>query len=582
MGHDPSVPRQRTGRSCRLIAAVAFATFGVAACATDGPRVAVGADLDRPATPSMDLVSFDDVATEVGLGFRHGAFQWETGPDPMAMMGGGVCWIDYDRDGWLDLYAMNTWSNGEWGRWRDEGALPMSRLYRNDAGRFVDVTEATSAGVETRGNGCVAADLDLDGWTDLYLTTERANVLLWNDSGDGFIDDAESEEPSGTAAFGWHSGASVGDVDGNGWPDLFVAGYTDLNRPITSATKGFPNTHHPEPDLLFLNLGRSGDTRARFREVAGDVGIEPDGPDYGLGSVLSDLDADGDLDLYVANDTTPNQLYENVPGAGGEGFRFVEKGVETGVGDTGAGMGVAAADMDGDGLADLVTTNQLEERHVIVRNASNEGLAFVEDLPIAGLPEFGVGSTGWGTTWIDVDLDTDLDLFVGHGAIPVRDLINDRQLSQLIENLAPQGPHEGFADVTAQVGLVAVGPQLGRGVAAADFDNDGDIDLAMGTIGGHIVLLRNSGAGGTWLEVATPAPSPGTIVTVELADGTRMRRELVVGGSYLSSEDPRAHFGLGGADRADTVTIEWPDGTIVRRSDVEADQILRVERGDAE
>ena len=121
----------------------------------------------------MDLVRFEDVAGEVGLDFRHGAFQWETGPDPTAMMGGGVCWIDYDRDGWLDLYAVNTWSNGEWGRWRAEGGLPSSRLYRNDAGRFVDVTDTTSAGLESRGNGCVAADLDLDGWTDLYVTTER-------------------------------------------------------------------------------------------------------------------------------------------------------------------------------------------------------------------------------------------------------------------------------------------------------------------------------------------------------------------------------------------------------------------------
>ena len=317
-----------------------------------------------------------------------------------------------------------------------------------------------------------------------------------------------------------------------------------------------------------------------LREVAADVGIEPNGPDYGLGSVLSDLDGDGDLDLYVANDTTPNQLYENVPVVGGDGFRFVEQGVVAGVGDTGAGMGVASADVDGDRLPELVTTNQLKERHVVVRNTSTAGLSFVDELAVMGLPDLGVGSTGWGTSWIDIDLDSDLDLFLGHGAIPVQDLVADRELSQVLENVGV-GSGGTFADVTAEVGLVDVGPRLGRGVAPADFDNDGDIDIAMGTIGGDLVLLRNSGAGGTWLEVATASPAPGAIVTVELHDGTRLRREIMVGDSYLSSGDPRAHFGLGGVDRVASVTIRWPDGRSATRSDVSADQIVRIDREDA-
>ncbi len=557
---------------------VAVGLVAAAACGSDGEPLAAGADTDRPALPAMDLVRFDDVAAEVGLDFRHGAFRWETVPDVGAMMGGGLCWIDYDRDGWLDLYAVNTWSNGEWGRWRAEGALPSSRLYRNDAGVFVDVTETAAAGVETRGMGCVAADLDLDGWTDLYVTTERDNVLLWNDGGKRFVDDAVRPEPSGAGVFGWHAGASVGDVDGNGWPDLFVAGYTDLNRPIPSADQGFPNTFEPEPDLLLLNDGPSGGARVRFREVAAQVGIEPLGPDYGLGAVLSDLDLDGDLDLYVANDTTPNQLYENVRVAGGDGFRFVEQGVAAGVGDTGAGMGVASGDADGDGLPELVTTNQLDERHVLVSNVSSDRLSFVDAFAPA---DFGAGSTGWGASWIDVDLDGDLDLFVGQGKIPVRDLVADREVPQLLENVGAASGGTRLVDVTTEVGLSAVGPRLGRGVAAADFDNDGDMDVAMGTIGGDLVLLRNSGAGGTWLEVATKVPAPGTIVTVELDDGSVLRRELGAGGSYLSSEDPRAHFGLGGVDRVASVTVEWPDGVIVTRTDVAADQVVRVEHGDA-
>jgi hypothetical protein len=532
--------------------------------------VADGADVDRPAVASMSTVRFADVAEQVGLDFRHGAFRWETGPDPAAMMGGGLCWIDYDRDGWLDLYAVNTWSNGEWGTWRGEvGELPTSRLYRNDIGRFVDVTDEVGARIETRGNGCVAADLDLDGWTDLYVTTERENVLLWNDDGERFVDDATLDVPSGTAASGWHAGAAVGDVDGNGWPDLFVAGYADLNRPIVSATKGFPNTFEPEPDLLFLNDGPVEGGRVGFRDAAAELGIEPRGADYGLGAVLTDLDLDGDLDLYVAHDTTPNQLYENRLA---DGSGFVEQGVAAGVGDTGAGMGVASGDADGDGLPDLVTTNQLDERHVLVRNASHGRFEFVDATASSGVADFGVGSTGWGTSWVDVDLDGDLDLVAAAGAIPVRDLEADRELATLLENTGA-----GFVDVSEPVGLDAVGPRLGRGLAAADFDNDGDVDLAMGTIGGQLVLLRNSGAGGSWLEVGTTAPQPGLVVTVELADGTVQRRELHVGSSYLSSEDPRVHFGLDGFDTVARVTVMWPGGAVSTYDDVSANRLLTVE-----
>lgn len=552
----------------------------VAACGSDAEPVASGADVDRPDAPAMSLVRLENVAPEIGLDFQHGAFRWGTDPDPAAMMGAGVCWIDYDRDGWLDLYVTNTWSNGQWGQWRKEGALPESRLFRNDIGTFVDVTDKTSAGLETRGNGCVAADLDLDGWTDLYVTTDRENVLLWNDDGDGFIPDADV---SNVDAYGWHSGAAVGDVDGNGWPDLFVAGYADLNRPITGVSKGFPNTFEPEPDLLFLNQGpaddrQPGDPRVVFGESAGAVGIEPDGPDYGLGAVLTDLDLDGDLDLYVANDTTPNDLYVNVPSDDGSVFSLVEQGAELGVGDDGAGMGVASGDANGDGRADLVVTNQLDERHGVWWNTSDpSGLSFEDARPSMGWPDLGAGFTGWGSIWVDMDLDTDLDLFFAHGAIPVRDLTEDREPSLLFENGTSTGAIGEFTDASALVGLDEVGPYLARGAAAADYDNDGDPDLAIGTIGGDLILLRNSGAGGNWLQVATPTPTPGARVTLTLLDGTELVREMHAGSSYLSSEDPRAHFGLGSDDRVAKVDVRWPDGSNTTISDVAANQVIQME-----
>jgi hypothetical protein len=560
----------------RRIAAVALGGVLVAALAGCGAEgsvpIAEGADVGRPPSPSMDLVTFEDVAAEVGLTFEHGAFRWGTSADPAAMMGGGLCWIDYDRDGWLDLFVTNTWSNGEWGRWRQLGALPTSKLFRNEVGRFVDVTDTTSAGLETRAHGCVAADLDLDGWTDLYVTTDRENVLLWNDGGKGFVDGSTE---AGVGTFGWHSGAAVGDVDGNGWPDLFVAGYADVNRRVPSATKGFPNTFEPVSDLLFLNQGPDGGSRVRFREAAADVGLEPDGPDYGLGAVMSDFDGDGDLDLYVANDTTPNQLYENVSRA--DGFEFVEVGAAAGVDDDGAGMGVASGDADFDGRADLVVTNQLQERHGAWWNAAaGGGLRFEDARPSMGQLELGGGATGWGTSWADFDLDTDLDLFLVHGAIPVRDLRQDREFAQLLENGFAGGGEPVFTDVSAMVGLGTAGPFLGRGAAVADYDNDGDLDVAIATIGGPIVLLRNTGAGGHWLIVDPMAPAPGAVVTIELADGTSLRRELIAGSSYLSSEDPRAHFGLGTAEVVASVTVVWPDGSRRTHTDVDADQILSV------
>lgn len=572
------LPR-RVGRSW---IALGLVVIGTVSCGRADP-VAEGADLDRPPVPSMADVRLADVAADVGLDSRHSAFRWGPGPDPVAMMGGGLCWIDYDGDGWLDLYQVDTWSSGEWGRWRSEGSIPRSRLFRNDTGRFVDVTEETGAGVENRGMGCVAADLDDDGWTDLYVTTERENVLLWNDGGRGFTADDDLPAPSGAGVYGWHAGASAGDVDGDGRIDLFVAGYTDLNHPNPSTTRpGFPNPFVGERDVLLLNDGPVGGARARFRDVATEAGIEPDGPDYGLGAELTDLDLDGDLDLHVANDTTPNQLYEN-RGPDPQGIpRFVEIGGPAGVADEGAGMGVASSDLDGDGRPELTVTNQLDELHVLARNTSSDAAVSFTDLrEEAGVPRLGVGRTGWGASWADLDLDGDLDLALAHGAIPVGDLEADREPLMVLEDTSGPGAGPALRDVSATIGLEHVGPVLGRGLAAADYDNDGDVDLAVGTIGSPMVLLRNTGAGGNWLVVALPTPEPGAVVTIRLADGTTQRRELVAGSSYLSSEDPRALFGLGAVERVDEVLVELPDGRTLARTDVAAGQVLELDPAEA-
>lgn len=522
------------------------------------------------------LPSFVDVAEEVGLDFRHGAFRWGMSGDAVAMMGGGVCWLDFDNDGWLDLYVVNSYAVAEAGRWEQEmGGLPRNGLFRNVEGRFEDVSLGSGADLAVRGNGCVAGDLDGDGWTDLYVTTSRFNRLLWN-NGDGSF--TEGSDPAGLATYGWQSAAVVGDVNGDNLPDIFLAGYVDINNQIEGSTMGFPNTHMGQPDLLYLNEGVDASGRATFREVHTIVGLVDSDPDsehaYGLGAAMSDIDNDGDLDLFVANDTNPNRLYINETlsyDPQGIGFRFVERGADARVNDINSGMGVASGDFDGDGRFDLFVTNMGQQLHSVYQNASGESLLFQDATSTIGIPDIGVGWTGWGTTWGDFDNDGDLDLFVANGGVPVVDFATDGMVANLYENV------DGvLGDVSAPAGLTTVGELIARGSAVADYDNDGDLDIAVASIGGDLVLLENRGVTGNWLIVQLEQFAPGAVVTVTLNDGREMVREVPAGSSYLSSEDPRSHFGLGGETHVQRLHIRWPNGHETIFRNVHANQILRV------
>jgi hypothetical protein len=555
----------------------------LAALALGGCLSGSGPDLSafRASSAKPNPLELRDVAQAVGLDFRQGVFRWEVSPDPAAMLGGGICWLDYDGDGWLDLFAVNSYAEREVSRWEGgAGGLPRSALFHNENGKFTDVSADSGAGVAVRGNGCVAADLDLDGHTDLYVTTAGQNVLLWN-NGDGTF--TEGARAAGVGVYGWYGGAAVGDVDRDGRPDLLVAGYTDLNAPRPEATQGFPQTYFGVRDLLFLNEGRERGGHARFREVGRTAGLEVANFEHGLGVLLSDFERDGDLDAYVANDTDPNRMYENVPWPGGAaadpaglGFRFEERAGPAGVADPNAGMGIAGADYDGDGRTDIFVTNAREQGHAVFRSKPPDENDPSYDDVRADLGIDLTGSTGWGTTWADLDLDTDLDLVEVNGEIPVTDLSANRQPVHVYGNLAAQGTPGRFEDIGSQIGLDALNPLLARGESVADYDNDGDLDVAIGTIGGRLVLLRNEHAGGTWLEVSLAGFHPGAEVTVVLPGGPTLRREAHAGSSYLSSEDPRIHFGLGGATRVRSLVVRWPEGGQTRLSDVAANQLVEV------
>ncbi len=513
-----------------------------------------------------------DVAASSGLDFRHGAFRFGISPDPAAMMGGGVCWIDYDGDGWLDLFVVNSYADSDYPGWESHGGLPRSRLYHNVHGHFLDVTKAAGIRLAMRGTGCVAADLDGNGTTDLFVTSasfdparNAYDALLWN-NGDGTF--AEGAKAAGIDEPGWHSGAAAADVNGDGRLDLFVAGYTDVNHALPLSQRGFPANHAGVPDALYLNEGGAG-PHPRFRDVGRAAGLEPHGLDHGLGALFTDVDRDGRPDLYVADDIDPNRLYMNVAVPGdaahdphGLGFRLVERGREAGVADPNAGMGIASGDYSGDGLDDLFVTNSRGQLQAAF--ASRAGLPFTDARPDFA-KALGAKLTGWGDSWADFDLDGSLELAIANGAIPITNLTKDAGQLRILST---------DGGVVEALDAGAAGRRNGRGLAVADYDNDGDPDVAVGSIGGALQLFRDDGARGHWLEVGGLAP--GSIVTATLPDGRAIERETHAGSSYLSSEDPRALFGLGDATLVRELVVRFPGGKVTRMENVDADRLVTV------
>jgi Na+-translocating ferredoxin:NAD+ oxidoreductase RnfD subunit len=503
---------------------------------------ALGTRSSEPAVvqPVRSIAGFRlrNVAPQVGIDFSQGAFRYGVTTDTPAMMGGGLCWLDYNNDGWLDLFVVNSYGEGDIGAYSARGGLPRTALFRNEHGRFTNVTAQSGAGRAVRGEGCVAADFNRDGYTDLYITTAQSDELLWNNGDGTFTEGARSH---GVVSYGWHSGAAVADVNGDGRLDLFVAGYTEAQGAIPGSVAGFPTNHLGVRDLLFLNEGNGPDGRARFREVGKGAGIDPAPYDHSLGAMFTHVN--GRLALYVANDEDPNRLYLVEPGP-----RFVDVAGKTKVADRNAGMGIAAADWTGDGRQDLFVSNSRRQTNAVYESGpsgfSVVGKAFTR--------AFGGTFTGWGDSWVDLNNDGDPELVLASGAIPVTNLAKNAGPVRVVTRV--NGPWASASVLTKL-------RTNGRGVAAADYDNDGRVDVAVNTIGGKLLLLHNTGPTGNWLTVNVQPFSPGAVVTVVDSTGKRHVREVQAGSSYLSSEDPRVHFGLGKAT-VRSLSVRLPDGTI--------------------
>ncbi len=522
-----------------------------------------------PESSALAGTRLTDIAPSLGLDFRQGAFRFGMSNDTKAMMGGGVCFLDYNNDGWQDLFAVNSYASADAPQWEAHGGLPRTALFQNVNGSFEDVSTATHADLPVQGDGCVAADLNDDGHTDLVVTTTSGVDVLWN-TGHGTFTQAQ------LPANGWYTGAAVADVNGDGRPDLFVAGYSDLSQPVQNSLAGFPTSVTGVRDLLYLNDGAG-----RFEEVGARAGLEVAGFRHGLGATFTDVNGDGRPDIYIANDEDPNQLYVNVAWPGGVradpaglGFRFEERASAAGVADPYAGMGVATNVTPGGRLGLFVTNSRNEPSAAYVRTAPGAFASVRRRFD----PALGTAFAGWGTTWVDFANSGTPNLLLTAGAIPVTSLSAD---AEAVRVLAPVGGATGFGNATGVI--AAKGMRLnGRGAAAADVANDGRMDVAINTIGGKLVLLHPSGPGGHWLDVQLSRFAPGAVVTAVLRSGRRLTRVVQAGSSYLSSEDPRVHFGLGAATSLRSLTVRYPwgfkssRGASVRRN-VAVDRVVRIE-----
>ncbi len=554
---------------------------------------------------------FVDVAAASGIDFIYRTGTDSTYPMP-AVMGGGVAVFDADSDGDLDLYLIAPTRASE-----DSG----SRFYQQqDDGRFTDAT--TAAGLDGDGMGAAAGDLDNDGDLDLYMTRVGPDRLLLND-GDGVFTDRS--EAWGAATPGWSSSAALLDFDRDGYLDVYVARYVAFDPERVCSQHGGrrdfcgPTEFEGLSDVLLHNRGGAG-----FEDVSASAGISMVS-DAGLGVVAADFDHNGEMDLYVANDADPNNLWVNQGGAS-----FVDEGVLQGSafnrwGNSEAGMGIATGDADLDLDLDLFVTHLITETNTYYRNLMLPGF---EDATIeSDLGAASLDLTGFGAAFFDADNDGDLDIAVANGAVKRRPsaltppgnpggaLQRHPRTSPGARHRAP-GWHPGilpafwsdyvepnlllinqggrFTDASSELPWTELG--LSRALVPTDLDRDGDLDLVIANLDGHIQLLRNltidpDGPGeetgaANWLQIRAIDPrlnreAIGARITAHTAVGARLLHVLPPG-SYLSAGPATAHLGLGTADSVESFDVVWPDGLAETFDGAAANQVIELIRGEGQ
>ena len=508
---------------------------------------------------------FDEVAAQTGLNFHH--YNGMTGKFYLPeIMGAGVALFDYDNDGDLDVFLVQSAAFEPVSNPRAGG-----RLFRNDLEkqklRFTDVTEKSRIHASGYGMGVAVGDINNDGWPDLYLTNLGSNQMYLN-KGDGTFDDVTKNTTTDDPR--WSTAASFLDYDRDGWLDLIVVNYAEFSltnspncyAPTSARDYCTPRVFRAPGNRLFHNR-RDG----TFEEVTVAAGIDKEFG-HGLGVVAADFDDDGWIDIYVANDGDPNQLWMNQKNG-----TFKNEGLLAGAavnrdGKTEAGMGVDAGDFDGSGTDDIFVTHLMEETNTLFTNV---GAAVFEDRTReTGLGMPGRRFTGFGTSFFDYDNDGWLDLLVVNGAVQLLpELIRKAdpfplgQPNQLFRNTA----NGRFIEIVEQAGPSFQLLEVSRGAAFGDIDNDGDTDVLVTNNNGPARLLVNQlGSRNHWLGLRIVGKNGrdmlGARVDVVVRKNQLLRRRVRTDGSYLSANDPRVLVGLGSTTQVEAVRVRWPDGSL--------------------
>ncbi|MEP6741382.1 MAG: CRTAC1 family protein [bacterium] len=530
----------------------------------------------RTSSMANSVVTFEEIpAKRSGITWVHNNAHSNDHHLPETV-GAGCAFLDFDNDGWMDIYVVNS---GASDFYTPAAPLKNALYHNNHDGTFTDVTDKAGVPGGTFGMGMAVGDYDGDGWPDLYITSYGRNILYHNNRDGTFTDVTDK---AGVAAPGWSTCAVWFDYDNDGKLDLFVSSFVEYDRTknilctddLNKRYYCIPRNYKPRPSHLFHNNGKG-----TFTDVSAEAGIA-EFPGKSFGAVATDVNNDGLMDLFVANDTMPNFLFINK----GNG-KFEEVGLSAGVGysDAGkprSGMGVDSSDYDGDGWQDLFVANIDREFFSLYHNQ--------KDLTFNDEPgEIGPATqllSGWGLKFFDYDNNGIPDLFLVNGHPD--DLIEMRQPRVKYREplLLFQNTGHSFKNVSVQSGTVFSKEFSGRGLAVGDFDNDGDSDVLISNNGEAPVLLRNEGGNrNNWLGlqlIATKSNSAavGAIVTWQ-ANGIKRSRLKNAGGSYLSSNDPREILGIGSASKIVSLEIRWPSGIIDKLSNVPINTYIRVLEG---
>jgi hypothetical protein len=575
------LPRRMYCWISRIVVTLLFAQQLLGQGMSQGPPPPATAKAEK--CKGRPVPQLEDITDQAGIRFQH-----DFSPEAHSIlesMAGGVLLLDYDRDGWLDIYFTNAPTVEE----ALQGKKARGALYHNNHdGTFTDVTEKAGIGKPCYAMGGAVGDYNNDGWPDIYVTCYGGNVLYRN-NGDGSFADVTKQ--ASVADGRWSTGAAFADYDGDGFLDLMVSNYVDLDlhhlptfgSAMTCRFMGInvqcgPRGLKGSGDSLFHNNGDG-----TFSDVSKKAGVDDPNGYYGLGVIWADFNSTGRPDIYVANDSTAGYLYRNE----GNG-KFTEIGMESGtaLGEDGheqAGMGVSVGDYLHTGRPALVVTNFALDNTPLYRNGGNWDFQEVSYTAGVGLPS--LPWVKWGISFVDLDNDGWLDLFTVDGHVyPQADQLPS-SAKYREPKLVQLNQRDGtFCDASDQSGPAVLEPRVSRGLAVGDLFNDGNMDLIVEDLVGKPMVLRNHGISGHhWASFELAGRNSNRMAIGArlklVAGGMTQTEEIHSGGSYLSQSDTRVHFGLGTATTIDSLEIRWPSGKVETFNALSVDKFYSVLEG---